>query len=33
MKPKVDFDPACVAELDRVLALYKTAPEKRKKAS
>lgn len=33
LRPKVDFDPACVAELDRVLALYKTAPEKRKKAS
>ena len=33
LRPKVDFDPACMAELDRVLQLYRTAPEKRKKAS
>lgn len=33
LRPKVDFDPACMAELDRVLTLYRTAPEKRKKAS
>lgn len=32
MRPKQDFDPACMAELDRVLTLYKTAPEKRKTA-
>jgi len=32
LRPKEDFDPVCVAELDRVLALYKTAPEKRKVA-
>jgi hypothetical protein len=26
MRPKADFDPACLAELDRVFALYNTAP-------
>ena len=32
LRPKQDFDPACMAELDRVLKLYRTAPEKWKKA-
>lgn len=32
MRPKEDFDPACMAELDRVLTLYRTAPENRTKA-
>ncbi|MGE0628407.1 MAG: phytanoyl-CoA dioxygenase family protein [Hyphomicrobiaceae bacterium] len=31
LRPKQDFDPDCVAELDRVLMLYKTAPNNRKK--
>ena len=33
MRPKADFDPACLAELDRVFALYNTAPERRKLVS
>jgi len=33
MRPKADFDPACLAELDRVFALYNTAPERRKAVS
>jgi non-heme Fe2+,alpha-ketoglutarate-dependent halogenase len=33
LRPKMDLDPVCMAELDRVFELYKTAPEKRKKAS
>ncbi len=30
MRPKQDFDPACLAELDRVLTMYRTAPERRR---
>ncbi len=33
LRAEIDFDPACMAELDRVLTLYRTAPEKRNKAS
>ena len=33
LRPKVDFDPECMAELDRVLKMYRTAPEKRKKTA
>jgi non-heme Fe2+,alpha-ketoglutarate-dependent halogenase len=32
LRPKIDFDPECMAELDRVLTLYRTAPEKRNNA-
>jgi ectoine hydroxylase-related dioxygenase (phytanoyl-CoA dioxygenase family) len=30
LRPGMDLDPVCLAELDRVFGLYKTAPEKRK---
>ena len=33
LRPKADLDPECLAELDRVFALYRMAPERRRKAS
>ena len=33
LQPSRDLDPACLAELDRVFELYKTAPGKQKRAS